>query len=202
MPDAQGHPSEALPKTPKRKRDPETGRYVTKLNPEMRERLLTALRHGMPLELAADYAGIVHSTMWAWLRSGRAAIASANGDLEQVLAKNEHAALAHEAAQAVAEWAFERVLLIEKAGTQDAPGDWQPNGWLLERRLPRHFQRRRTVEHTGSGGGPIQHAVTVAIPQGAWEQLPIEDRQALGIILGKIEGQVVEGEGEMLALGP
>lgn len=188
---------------PARKRDPESGQFVSKLTPETRGKIMEALSHGMPPELAADYAGIVPASFWAWLRAGRSAIAAANGDIDQVLATNEHAAFAQEVAQVIAAWALDRLLKIEEAGSTGlAEGDWQPNGWLLERRLPRYFQRRRQIEHTGPGGGPIQHqhAVVVAIPQGAWERLPIEDRVKLNEILGKIEGEVMEGESEMLAL--
>jgi RNA-splicing ligase RtcB len=187
-----------------RNRDPKTGRYLTKLTPETRERILEALSSGVPPEVAAAYAGVVRATFNNWLAAGRAAIGNANGNLADVLAKDEHAQFALEVEEALARFVVGNMAEITSAGRERSEGEWQALGWQLERRFPQWFGRKTRHEVTGADGGPIQHqhAVTIAIPRGAWEALPIEDRLTLAELLGKIEGQVVEGQPELLALTP
>lgn len=187
---------------PPRNRDPETGRYLTKLTTETRERILEALASGVPPEVGAAYAGVVRRTFQGWLAEGRLAIANANGDLADVLASDEHAQFALEVEEALARFVVGNMAHITAAGSSRTEGEWQALGWQLERRFPQWFSRKMRHEITGADGGPIQHAVTVAIPQGAWERLSIEDRIKLSEILGKVEGHVQEGAAEMLALNP
>lgn len=195
-----------MPPREPRNRDPKTGRYLTKLTPETRERILEALSSGVPPEVAAAYAGVVRSTFNDWLSKGRAVIANANGDLADVLKRDEYAQFAMEVEEALARFVVGNMAEITTAGRARSEGEWQALGWQLERRFPQWFGRKTRHEVSGPDGQPIQHqhahAVVVAIPRGAWEQLSVEDRLQLAELLGKVEGHVTEGQPELLALNP
>jgi hypothetical protein len=188
---------------PSRNVDPKTGKYLTKLTEPTKDRILEALASGVPPEVAAAYAGVVRSTYNDWLSRGRRAIAGANGDLPKVLATDPYAQFALEVEEALARFVVGNSAQITAAGANRSEGEWQALAWQLERRFPHWFGRKTRHEVTGADGGPIQHehAVVVAIPQGAWERLSVDDRVALAEILGKVEGGVQEA-GEMLALNP
>jgi hypothetical protein len=185
---------------PRRRKNADTGLFESKLDEETREKILSALAAGVPPEVAAAYAGIVKRTFQSWMAQGRAAIAKSNGNLEQVLEKDPMARFALDVEQALASFVVGHMAEITAAGRRGTQGEWQALAWQLERRFPQWFSRRTRHEVTGAGGGPIQHAVTVAIPRSAWEQLPIDDRVTLSQILGKIDGEIVEGEAELLAI--
>lgn len=190
---------------PSRNVDPETGRYLTKLTDQTKANILQALASGVPVEVAAAYAGVVKVTFYNWLNAGRKAIAEANGNLAEVLATNPHAQFALEVEETLATFVVGNSAHIAEAGTKRNEGEWQALAWQLERRFPQWFGRKARLEHTGPGGGPIrhEHAVVLAIPRGAWEALTLEEREQLSALLGKIEGEVVEGEAsEVLALNP
>lgn len=187
---------------PPRNRDPKNGRYLTKLTPDTREAIITALASGAPPEVAAAYAGVVRATFQAWLAQGRAAIANANGNLEKVLATDEYAQFALEVEEALARFIVGNSAAITTAGTAKTEGEWQALAWQLERRFPQWFSRKTRHEVTGADGGPIQHehAITLRIPQGAWERLTIDERVTLSSLLEKVEGAVID-QHEVLELG-
>lgn len=183
-------------------RDAKTGKYLTKLTPETKEAIITALASGAPPEVAAAYAGVVRATFQAWLAQGRAAIANANGDLASVLAKDEHAQFALEVEEALARFVVGNSAAITSAGTSKTEGEWQALAWQLERRFPQWFSRKTRHEVTGADGGPIQHqhVVTISVPHGAWERLSINKRVTLSELLAKVEGAVIEQGDEPVAL--
>ena len=187
---------------PARNRDEQTGRYLTKLTPDTSEAILTALASGVPPEVAAAYAGVVRSTFNDWLAKGRAAIAHANGNLPEVLASDEYAQFAMEVEMALAKFVVGNSAEIASAGTARSEGDWKALAWQLERRFPQWFSRKLRHEVTGPDGGPIQHehAITLRIPQGAWERLSIKERLMLSELLAKVEGAVIEQGDEPVAL--
>lgn len=175
-------------------RDEKTGRYLTKLTPGTKAEIIKALASGAPPEAAAAYAGVVRATFQAWLAQGRAAIANANGNLADVLAKDEHAQFALEVEEALARFIVGNSAAITEHGTTKTEGEWQALAWQLERRFPQWFSRKLRHEVTGADGGPIQHehTVTVRIPTGAWERLTIDERVTLSELLAKVEGAVHE----------
>ena len=183
-------------------RDATTGRYLTKLSPETKEAIITALASGAPPEVAAAYAGVVRATFQSWLAQGRAAIANANGNLAEVLASDEYAQFALEVEEALARFVVGNSAAITAAGTAKTEGEWQALAWQLERRFPQWFSRKTRHEVTGPDGGPIQHdhQVTLRIPVGAWERLTIDERVTLSELLGKVEGAVID-QHEVLELG-
>lgn len=185
-------------------RDPKTGKYLTKLTPTTRERILEALASGVPPEVAAAYAGVVKRTYQMWMAEGRAAIANANGDLADVLEQNELAQFAIEVEEALARFIVGSSAHIAAAGTERNEGEWQALAWQLERRFPHWFGRKTQTQVTGTVHH--EHSVVLAIPKGAWERLPIDKRMALSEMLAEIEGEIVEHPDEetstLLALNP
>lgn len=104
-------------------------RAPNKLTPELRERILQAVRMGCYLETSAAFAGISKQTLFNWLRLGAQDVepfAEFHRDFAEALAKSEVRALA----------------VIGKA----AEKSWQAGAWLLERRYPKRWGQGRDTE--------------------------------------------------------
>lgn len=103
-------------------------------NPEVKRKLLEAIRSGATYEIAAKYAGIGRSTLHRWLAAGRA------GD-------PDYLELAQAVDEAESQGAVQCLALIRKSAMG---GTWQAAAWLLERRYPDQYGRTvQRVEHTG-----------------------------------------------------
>lgn len=107
---------------------PRVGRRC-RLTPAVQEKVLTAIRAGTYLEVAARYAGIGRSTLYSWLDRGRKA---RSGQFLEFLDAVE-GAIAQAEVQAV-----ERI----SAASQT---DWKAAAWLLERG-PAHQRWRPSLQ--------------------------------------------------------
>lgn len=89
-----------------------------KLGPDVKERILQALRIGATYEHACAYAGISNDTLWRYRKDAafRMEVEKAEG-------------------QAVVGW----LAKIEKAASD---GEWTAAAWKLERRYPELYGRR------------------------------------------------------------
>lgn len=96
-----------------------------KYTPEVRARILQALRLGATYELAAAYGGIHYDTLRTW-RETKPAFSVALKEAEAVAAVG---------------W-------LEKIDRAAADGVWQAAAWKLERRYPREYGRS-VQEHSG-----------------------------------------------------
>ena len=121
-----------------------TGR-PTKLTPEVRDRIIEALRAGNYQDAAAAYAGIGPATFYRWMERGRAA--DAEPDYREFREAVERAR---------AEAEVRNVALVQRSA---ADGTWQAAAWFLERSYPSRWGRRERHEVTGADGGPV--ALTV-----------------------------------------
>jgi hypothetical protein len=186
---------------PERQQDPETGKFVSKLSPEVRGQIVDALRAGAPPEVACAYAGVVRKTYYNWMERGRAAISSANGDLPEVLATDEYAQLVTAVDTALAQFVVGNLTEIGLSGRLDRPGQWQALAWQLERRFPAFFGRKTRHEITGKDGGPIQIENAIVLPPGAIDRLPLERKIMLAEILAEMEGEIIENEPLALEAG-
>jgi hypothetical protein len=102
-----------------------------KLTPEVRQRLLDALRKGSTRKAAAESAGIGYSTFRGWLAAGRS---EPEAGLSALLADIKRAE-----AEAV-------VAAVDIIGKAAAGGAWQAAAWWLERRYPEDWgQQRDTI---------------------------------------------------------
>jgi hypothetical protein len=116
---------------------PAVGRK-SKLNPEVRERLLKAISKGATYELACNYAGITYQTFLNWKERAAEDQSGAFFELFEDISKSE------------GEAAFKWLDLLD----QHAEADPKWAAWKLERRYPSSYGRT-VQEHTGKDGGPI-----------------------------------------------
>jgi transposase-like protein len=112
----------------------------TKLTPEVRDRIVAAVRAGNYYEPAARSAGISPATLHRWMEKGSK---SASG-----IQREFHDAVK----RAAAELEVEITARIRKAASED----WRAGLSLLERRHPDRWGRRQALEHTGADGAPLR----------------------------------------------
>lgn len=116
-------------------------RRPTKFTPETVDRLIEAVRLGLPLHLAAESAGVSYQTFNEW-QQGRFP-RGADKDLK------------HEFSEALTRAKGESALRLMDLIQSAAPDDWRAAAWILERRFPKDFGKHM-VEVTGHDGGPMQ----------------------------------------------
>lgn len=105
------------------------------------DRLLTAVRSGLPFHLAAEAAGISETTFYEWQR----------GIFPRGADKALKASFSEELTRARGYSAARLMTIIQSA----APDDWRAAAWILERRFPKDFGKH-VLEVTGDDGGPLQ----------------------------------------------
>ena len=98
----------------------------TKFSQEVAQRIIEAVRDGLPYRLAAAYGGVHHDTFREWRRAGEA---------------GEEPFVAFSAAveQAEAEGALRNLRFI------NTTPDWRARAWILEHRHPAEFGGKPTV---------------------------------------------------------
>jgi hypothetical protein len=106
----------------------------TKLTPEVKDRLLSALRAGNYLEPACVYAGISYQTFLNWKERGER---EGRGPYFEFL---------------VAQW------------QQAMPENWQAVRDFLDRRHPDRWRKREELQHTGKDGAPLPIVVMPSAP--------------------------------------
>jgi transposase len=131
---------------------PAVGRK-SKLNPEVRERLLTAIGKGATYELACKYAGITYQTFLNWKQNAAEQESGAFFELFEDISKAE------------GEAAFKWLDLLDRHSEADPK--WA--AWKLERRYPDEYGRTR-IEHTGKDGGPINIKAYKGISPDDWDE--------------------------------
>ncbi len=111
----------------------------TKLNSEVTDRIISAIRAGNYLDTSAAHAGIHRDTLHAWLRDG------ANGKSAELQAFSDAVQKAIGDAEA-----------LHVARIADATKThWQAAAWWLERRYPDRWGQKLRQEITGAEGGPV-----------------------------------------------
>ena len=96
----------------------------TKLNTQVQERFVGALRLGLTYELASAYAGVDGRTFYAWMRRGADVIENSE---ESIYSQFHHAVKESEGYAAAA--CMSRIVKAAEAGT------WQSAAWIMERRF-------------------------------------------------------------------
>lgn len=117
------------------------GSRPTKFTRETVDRLLEAVRAGLPYHLAAEAAGISYDTFNEW-HQGR-------------FPRGADKALKSEFSDALTRAKGESALTLMQIIRTAAPEDWRAAAWILERRFPKDFGKQ-LVELTGEDGGPVQ----------------------------------------------
>lgn len=107
------------------------GRPSLLLDPTRKGAILDSIRAGASLRAAAQAAGVGYSTLKGW---------QAQGQKDQRAGRDtELSAFLAQSKKASAEFVVTAVAAIQAHGKTC----WQASAWLLERRCPEHFGRRR-----------------------------------------------------------
>jgi transposase len=120
----------------------------TKLTPEVKDRLLSALRAGNYLEPACVYAGISYQTFLNWKERGEREGRGPYFEFLEAINK----AMADAEIRAVAQW------------QQAMPENWQAVRDFLDRRHPDRWRKREELQHTGKDGAPLPIVVMPSAP--------------------------------------
>lgn len=113
----------------------------TKLNPEIKNKIVTAIRAGNYIETAAAYAGISKNTLYDWLRRGEREKQRVEKNPRYKIRKSEQPFVDFSDAveKALAEAEVRDVAIIAKA----AEDQWQAAAWRLERKFPDKWGRKK-----------------------------------------------------------
>lgn len=131
------------------------GGRPSKLTPEVQEIIVTAVRHGLYYEDAANMAGVTYDSLNNWRKRGEAENERrANDRVKENTALWEREEPYFQFFNAIkrAEGAalFGWMQKIEKAADEQ----WQAAAWKAERRYPERYGRQR-LEHTTPDGQPL-----------------------------------------------
>ena len=148
------------------------GGRPTKFTPEIREKILQAIKASSPLETAAQFAGIVYDTLNNWRKR-------AEGER-----RGEYFEFFEEIKKAKAESDVRHVTnivkvaqggaLISERTVQKKDGsvetvkvyarpEWTASAWILERSNPSKWAKPERIELTGVEGHPVKTEITQKI---------------------------------------
>ena len=145
------------------------GGRPTKFTPEIREKILQAIKASSPLETAAQFAGIVYDTLNNWRKRAegerRGEYFEFFEEIKKAKAESDvrHVANIVKVAQGGA--------LISERTTQKKDGsietiktyarpEWTASAWILERSNPAKWAKPERIELTGAEGQPVKTEVT------------------------------------------
>ena len=119
----------------------------TKLNKDIQNKIVTAIKMGNYIETAAAVAGINKTTLYDWLKRGEREKQRVENDSRKKIRKSEaiYVEFSNAVEKALAEAEARDVMLISKA----ANTQWQAAAWRLERKFPDRWGRK-VIEHRGS----------------------------------------------------
>ena len=126
---------------------------VNKLTAEVQDQIVQALRLGAHLETAAAYAGVTARTVREWRQRGRTEQARVDGGEAKAPAPKERKYVLFAAAveKALADAELRYIGIVGKA----ALSQWQASAWMLERRHPERWGRRRVEIYAPEGDEDI-----------------------------------------------
>ena len=114
----------------------------TKLNPTIQGLLCDAIVKGLPFNHACSLVGISYQTMREWMKKGKNQLEGLYRDFYVAIKKSE---------ALVVQNALESIHSASRAGT------WTASAWLLERRYPEQFGRKRLQSEEVT---PIEISIT------------------------------------------
>ena len=103
----------------------------TKLNEEVKKRIISAIQMGATYEIAAEHAGICRKTLYSWIEKGKEASKG-----------SKHYTFLHDFRKAEARAALTSLTTIQK---EIQNGDWKAAAWFLDRRAG--FRRDATISN-------------------------------------------------------
>ncbi len=138
----------------------------TKYTPEVGKQILTFIRLGNYVDVAAMAVGVSQCQVRDWIKkgsSGHRVYKQFVLDMQQAVAESEQRDLSVLDAAALAGW-------------------WQAAAWKLERKFPNRWGRVHKVEMTGPEGGPIKTESKMDLGKLSVEQL-LQLREIVDIAL-------------------
>ncbi len=130
------------------------GGRPTKLNIDTHNKIISVIRAGNYIETAAACAGINKSTLYDWLKRGEREKQRVAQNPRYKIRKSEkpYVEFSNAVEKALAEAEARGVMLISNA----AKTQWQAAAWMLERKFPDRWGRKRLdIEHSGEIGVKI-----------------------------------------------
>lgn len=103
----------------------------TKLNEEVKKRIISAIQMGATYEIAAEHAGICRKTLYSWIEKGKEASKG-----------SKHYTFLHDFRKAEARAALTSLTTIQR---EIQNGDWKAAAWFLDRRAG--FRRDATISN-------------------------------------------------------
>jgi hypothetical protein len=122
--------------------------------PKVADDIMTAIRAGNYLHVAAEFAGISKDTLFAWIKRGKRDIRAGRDTVYAKFAAGQEQALAHAEVHSVA---------AIRAATKE---NWQAAAWLLERRHPDRWGRHVNIHLEQCTDEQIESALAVLAADG------------------------------------
>ena len=117
----------------------------TKLTEARHRKIVADIRAGNFAQIAAVASGITEQTYYNWLNRGAADLASEEAaDHASIYAKFFEAV---KRAEAEAE--------VKQLRAMQTDDKWQRRAWWLERRFPKRWGQKQSLELSGPDGGPL-----------------------------------------------
>lgn len=170
--------NESVMTKPKSKATPRKIGRPTKFTPEVRERILIAIRAGNYIDTAAQSAGISKDTFYSWMTKG-----------ETPGAPKEYSDFTDAVKKARAEAEVNAVAIIQQAANR---GNWRAAAWYLEKSFPDRYGRTRTDTSVATED-PIQ--TNAAVIDALDEKIALSKERSRGIFETYTASVVFEAEG-------
>jgi len=153
------------------------GGRPTKLDPEIQNTIVTAIRAGAYVETAVKFAGITKDTFYRWLDRAAVERERVNGgeNGRRVRARElPFVEFSDAVLKAAASSELDDLVIINNARV----ADWHAAAWKLERKYPKRWGRKERMEVTGAEGGPLEISL-VELAQKAAMSARVEAQKAL-----------------------
>jgi transposase len=124
----------------------------TTILPEVKDRILEALRSGNYAADACGYAGVSTSAFFDWVQRGQIETARREAGEDPIESETIYAEFSDAVRTAKAQARVRNVALIQRA----AQDTWQAAAWFLERTSPQEWGRFNRTEISGPNGGAVQ----------------------------------------------
>lgn len=118
----------------------------TKLTEARHKAIVKAIREGNIAQVAAAAHGITEQTYYNWLTRGQADLESDDPDRQSSIFAKFFEAIKR--AEAEAE--------IRQMRELQRDDKWQRRAWWLERRFPKRWGQKQSLELSGPDGGPVE----------------------------------------------
>lgn len=119
----------------------------TKLTEARKKKIVAAIRKGNFAQIAAAANGITEQTYYNWLKRGSEDAAADDPDRQGSIYAEFFEAV--KSAEAEAE-------LKKVDGLNTTATGWQRHAWWLERRFPKRWGQKQSLELSGPEGAPIE----------------------------------------------